>query len=102
MATHALHHYPAHGELPRWIIVGAISGAVAVLVFHQSAAALLHALEVAARAPYSLQPTRPFGMPALWSIVFPTPVACGRADRQRGMGPWDGNRPRAFWSPQNA
>lgn len=71
MVTHALHHhYPARSELPRWILVGVVSGAVSVLVFHQGLAALLHALEVTARAPYSLQPTRPFGVPVLWSIVF--------------------------------
>jgi hypothetical protein len=71
MATHALHHhYPARSELPRWLIVGFLSGALAVLVFHQGMAALLHALELTARAPYSLQPTRPLGVPVLWSIVF--------------------------------
>lgn len=70
MVTHALHHYPARSELPRWIIVGAISGAVSVLLFHQGVAALLHALELIGGAPYSLQPTRPFGVPVLWSIVF--------------------------------
>lgn len=70
MVTHAMHHYPARSELPRWILVGILSGAVAVLAFHQGLAALLHALEMTARAPYSLQPTRPFGVPALWSIVF--------------------------------
>mgnify|MGYP003581092563 CR=1 FL=1 len=70
MATHALHHHPARAELSRWILVGALSGAVSVLVFHQGLAALLHALELTARAPYSLQATRPFGVPALWSIVF--------------------------------
>lgn len=71
MSTHALHHhYRAGSELPRWLIVGFLSGAVAVLVFHQGMAALLHALELTPRAPYSLQPTRPLGVPVLWSIVF--------------------------------
>jgi hypothetical protein len=71
MATHALHHhYPARSELPRWLIVGFLSGALAVLIFHQGMAALLHALELTARAPYSLQPTRPLGVPVLGSIVF--------------------------------
>lgn len=71
MATHALHHhYPARSELPRWLIVGLLSGALAVLIFHQGMAALLHALELTARAPYSLQPTRPLGVPVLASIVF--------------------------------
>jgi hypothetical protein len=73
MATHALHHhyhYPARSELPRWLIVGFLSGAAAVLVFHQGMAALLYALEVTPAAPYSLQPTRPLGVPALGSILF--------------------------------
>ena len=41
-----------------------------MLVFHQGAAALLHALELTARAPYSLQATQPLGVPQLWSIAF--------------------------------
>jgi hypothetical protein len=70
MDTHALHHYPARAELPRWLIVGFISGAVAVLLFHQSAAALLHALQFTPRAPFSFTPTKPFGVPQLWSLAF--------------------------------
>jgi hypothetical protein len=70
MAYQALHHYPARAELPRWLIVGFVSGAAAVLVFHQGAAALLHAFELTPRAPYSFQPTSPFGIPQLWSIAF--------------------------------
>lgn len=70
MAYHALEHYPARAELPRWLVVGFISGAAAVLVFHQGAAALLHALELTSRAPYSLQSTQPFGVPQIWSIAF--------------------------------
>jgi hypothetical protein len=70
MAYQALHHYPARAELPRWLIVGLVSGAAAVLVFHQGAAALLHALELTERAPYSMQATSPFGIPQVWSITF--------------------------------
>ena len=70
MDSHALHHYPASAELPRWLIAGFISGAVSVLVFHQGAAALLHVLQLAARAPYSMEPTQPFGIPQLWSLAF--------------------------------
>jgi hypothetical protein len=68
MTPHALRHYPA--ELPRWLIVGFVSGAVSVLLFHQGLAALLHALEWIPRAPYSMTPTKPWGVPQLWSIVF--------------------------------
>ena len=69
MDTHALHHYPRVGEA-RWIIVGFLAGAASVLVFHQGALALLHAAHLAARAPYSLASTAPFGIPQLWSLAF--------------------------------
>ena len=70
MAYEALHRYPATTALPRWLVVGFISGAVAVLLFHQGAAALLHALELTPRAPYSMQATSPLGIPQVWSIAF--------------------------------
>ena len=70
MAYQALHPYPAGAELPRWLVVGFIAGAAAVLLFHQGAAALLHALDLTPRAPYSMQATTPFGIPQLWSIAF--------------------------------
>lgn len=70
MTSQALRHHPATSGLPRWLIVGFVSGAVSVLVFHQGTAALLHALDLTARAPYSMQPTSPFGVPQLWSITF--------------------------------
>jgi len=70
MDSNALRHYPATSELPRWLVVGFVSGAVSVLLFHQGTAALLHALEITARAPYSLAPTSPFGVPQLGSIAF--------------------------------
>jgi hypothetical protein len=69
MTTHSLGH--EHAALPvRWLLVGFISGAVSVLVFHQGAAALLHALELTPRAPYSMNATAPLGVPQLWSIAF--------------------------------
>ena len=70
MSSNALHHYPATSELPRWLVVGFVSGAISVLLFHQGTAALLHALELTARAPYSLAPTSPFGVPQVGSIAF--------------------------------
>ena len=54
----------------RWIGVGFVAGAVSVLVFHQGAIALMHALGFTARVPYQLQPTEPFGVPRLLSLVF--------------------------------
>ena len=70
MDTHALHPYPARSTLPRWLIVGFVSGAIAVLLFHQGALALLYALDLSPRAPYSLAATAPFGMPQVWSLAF--------------------------------
>ena len=70
MTYQATQEYPHRAELPRWIIVGFVAGALSVLVFHQGAAALLHALDLTPRAPYSLQPTRPLGVPQLTSIAF--------------------------------
>jgi hypothetical protein len=67
MTTHTLHH---ETPISRWLVAGFLSGALAVLVFHQGTAALLHALELTPRAPYSLQATQPFGVPQVWSIVF--------------------------------
>lgn len=70
MTSHAVHHYPERAELSRWVIVGFLAGAASVLAFHQGAAALLYALELTARAPYSMQPTSPWGVPQVWSITF--------------------------------
>ena len=57
-------------NLPRWIVVGFLSGAVSVLLCHQVIAALLHAIGITPRVPYSMQPTRPLGVALLWSLVF--------------------------------
>jgi hypothetical protein len=70
MPTQILDHYPAQAELPRWVLVGAICGAASVLIFHQGAAAALHSLGLVPNAPYALEPTRPFGIPVLWSMAF--------------------------------
>ena len=48
MTTHALHHPPERSELARWLVIGALSGAISVLLFHQGMAALLHALGLTA------------------------------------------------------
>jgi hypothetical protein len=69
MDTHALHHYP-RAETGRWVIAGFLAGAVSVLLFHQGALALLDALHLASRAPYSAAPTAPFGIPQVWSLAF--------------------------------
>jgi len=69
-SSHVLHDYPASTSLPRWLVTGFISGFLAVLLFHQGVAFVLHAMDWTPRAPYSFEPTRPFGLPHLWSIAF--------------------------------
>jgi len=69
-SSYVLNQYQDRSGLWRWIVVGFISGAAAVLVFHQGAFALLHALDVTARTPYSTQATSPLGIPQIWSITF--------------------------------
>jgi hypothetical protein len=54
----------------RWLIVGFISGFVSVLIFHQGALALLHAIGLTAHAPYPTNPTSPLGVPVIWSLAF--------------------------------
>ncbi len=64
-------HYPATAsERVQWAVAGFVFGALAVLVFHQGAFALLHSLGFTPRTPYSMQATGPFGLPAIWSSTF--------------------------------
>jgi hypothetical protein len=55
---------------PRRILFAFMSGFLAVLVFHQGGLALLNALGLTDRAPYSMDPTRPFGVPQVISSAF--------------------------------
>jgi hypothetical protein len=71
MATHTLRHDRQFALSPsRWLAVGFVAGALSVLVFHQGAAALLHAIGMTAHAPYSTNPTAPFGVPQVLSLAF--------------------------------
>jgi len=70
MTTHTLHHHGSGASLPRWIVVGFVSGFVSVLVFHQGAAELLHAAGITPRAPWSMTPTAPWGVPQVVSLAF--------------------------------
>jgi hypothetical protein len=83
MSTHALHH-AGTVSWPRWLIAGLVSGFVAVLIFHQGAAALLHAMGWTPRTPYATQAVPPFGVPqvlslacwgALWGAVLAAALA---------------------------
>jgi hypothetical protein len=69
MATYP-HPHSAPSHVVRTLVVGFIAGAVAVLVFHQGALAMLHSLGFSPRAPYSVQLTAPWGVPQVWSLTF--------------------------------
>jgi hypothetical protein len=71
MNTTTLHHHSATtSERLRWLIGGFIFGALAVLVFHQGALALLHAAGITDRAAFPMQSTAPFGLPQIWSSTL--------------------------------
>jgi hypothetical protein len=70
MATQTMHHEWAPFTPRRWLVVGFIAGALSVLIFHQGAFALLHALGFTTQAPYATNATAPFGIPAVWSLTF--------------------------------
>lgn len=52
------------------LVLAFLAGFIAVLTFHQGVLALLHAIGIAARAPYATSPTQPFGIPQVWSLAF--------------------------------
>jgi hypothetical protein len=59
--------------LPRspWsLALGFIAGFLAVVIFHQSMLGTLHVLGFTSAAPFSAQPTRPWGVPVLWSSAL--------------------------------
>lgn len=70
MNSQSLHDVPGSASLPRWLVTGFVAGFIAVLLFHQGAAWLLYAIDWTPRAPYSLEPTRPFGVPQIGSLAF--------------------------------
>lgn len=47
-----------------------VAGAIAVPLFHQLALWALHAAGVVDRAPFPMDPTKPFGVPAVISLSF--------------------------------
>jgi hypothetical protein len=52
------------------LVAGFLTGFAAVLVFHQGMVAVLHGLGMVPNPPFSLNPTRPFGVPQIWSTAF--------------------------------
>jgi hypothetical protein len=57
MTSHAVRHYPAAADLPRWLLAGLASGVVSVLVFQHGALGLLQMLGLR-------------GMPVLWPLAI--------------------------------
>ncbi len=55
---------------PFRMMLGFFAGFIGVLVAQQPLLALLYALHVAARAPYSTEMTMPMGRPYVWSMAF--------------------------------
>jgi hypothetical protein len=47
-----------------------LAGFFSVLIFHQGMLALLHAVGFTAVSPFPMQPTKPFGVPQIWSLAF--------------------------------
>ena len=54
----------------RRISLAFLAGAIAVLAFHQLVLALLSTVQLTPAAPFRMQPTRPFGVPQMWSLTF--------------------------------
>ena len=59
----------ANVHLPRCAL-GFIAGALAVLIFHQGVVAIFYLVSAWPREPYVLNPTAPFGVPAVISSAF--------------------------------
>jgi hypothetical protein len=69
-ATVLRHRPESTSERLGWLTAGFIFGALAVLVFHQGAWALLHAIGFTDRAAFPMQPTEPFALPQVWSATL--------------------------------
>jgi hypothetical protein len=70
--------------MARWLVVGFVSGFLAVLVFHQGALAVLHGLQWTPGAPYPMRAVPPLGVPqvlslALWGGVWGVLLAAALA-----------------------
>jgi hypothetical protein len=69
MTTYPLHRFEVH-SVTRWLVVGFISGAFAVLVFHQGALAMLHSAGMVQASAFSMKAVAPWGLPQVWSLAF--------------------------------
>jgi len=52
------------------LFFGFVAGFLATLIFHQLTVALLWSLKVSPFGPFSMAPTWPFGVPAVFSLAF--------------------------------
>ena len=52
------------------ILKAFLAGFASTLLFHQPVLWALHRAGIAGRAPYSMEPTRPFGVPSVVSLAF--------------------------------
>lgn len=58
------------GAFTNRLIFAFVAGFCSVLIFHQGTLSILHALRIAAAAPFPYGPTKPFGLPQIWSLAF--------------------------------
>lgn len=52
------------------LLFGFVAGLLATVIFHQLALALLWIIGVAPSGPFPMAATRPFGVPAVFSLAF--------------------------------
>ncbi len=52
------------------VALGFIAAAISVLTFHQAMWAIFFAAGAMPLAPYPMLPTKPFGVPLIWSLCF--------------------------------
>ncbi len=54
----------------RHVTLAFAAGLIATFIFHQGGLALLHQLGLTNRAPFNMTPTRPLGIPQVFSLAF--------------------------------
>jgi hypothetical protein len=58
------------GRMGRLVVIGFLSGAIGVLVFHQGVILAMYLMGLLPSGPYSMKPTEPFGVPQVLSSAF--------------------------------
>src|SRR5204863_7296426 len=61
---------PKGAAMTRRLLLGFVAGFIATLVFHQIALWILHYFHYIDRAPWSMKPVPPWGVPAVISLAF--------------------------------